>query len=242
MAIRRSTWLMRSPYNVPGFTRLTVTLAALPARFGQIDNNVTLAKDFGKWSEHWDGVDVTFNGRAINGLTFSGGVSTGRQTLDFCDVKANLPEIGPLDPYCAQQEPFLTQVKAQGTYMLPRIEVLISGTLQSNPGAALAANFTVPNAVVAPSLGRNLAGNAANVTVNLAKPGTLYGDRINQVDLRIAKVLTYGRTRTNVGIDLYNALNANPITSYNQTFGPQWLLPMQVLPARFMKVGFEFNF
>ena len=53
----------------------------------------------------------------------------------------------------------------------------------------LAANYAAPNSVVAPSLGRRLSGNAANATINLIALGTRYGDRINEVDLRIGKTL-----------------------------------------------------
>ena len=67
-------------------------------------------------------------------------------------------------------------------------DVQLSATFQSKPGAMLAANYAAPNADVAPSLGRNLSGNAPNVTVNLVAPGTMYGDRINQLDLRVAKI------------------------------------------------------
>jgi len=49
----------------------------------------------------------------------------------------------------------------------------------------LAANYAAPNSIVARSLGRNLSGNAANVTINLVPPGTMYGDRVNELD-RIA--------------------------------------------------------
>ena len=68
--------------------------------------------------------------------------------------------------------------------------------------------------------GRPLAGNLSNVTVNLIEPGTLYGDRINQLDFRIAKILKLGRTRTTVGVDLYNALNSSTVLVYNNTFVP----------------------
>jgi hypothetical protein len=70
----------------------------------------------------------------------------------------------------------------------------------------------------------------------------LYGDRLNQLDFRIAKILKFGHTRTNVGLDLYNALNANPITAYNQTLGPSWLAPQGILPSRFAKVSAQFDF
>ena len=56
--------------------------------------------------------------------------------------------------------------------------------------------------------------------MNLIAPGTLYGDRVNEFDFRIAKVLRFGRTRTNVGFDIYNVLNANPVLTYNAAFIP----------------------
>ena len=73
--------------------------------------------------------------------------------------------------------------------------------------------------MAAQTLGRPLSANAANQTVNVLIPGQLYGDRVNQVDLRVAKILRFGRTRTLVGFDLYNLFNANPGLTYNQTFG-----------------------
>ena len=73
--------------------------------------------------------------------------------------------------------------------MIPRADVQLSAVFQSKPGAMLAANYAVPNSAVAPSLGRNLSGNAPNVTVNLVAPGTMYGDRINQLDVRVGKTL-----------------------------------------------------
>ena len=60
--------------------------------------------------------------------------------------------------------------------------------MRSDQGDTLAANWAVPNAVIAPSLGRNLSNNAPTATVNLIEPGTLYGDRVNEIDLRVAKI------------------------------------------------------
>jgi hypothetical protein len=79
--------------------------------------------------------------------------------------------------------------------------------------------------------------------VNTVAPGALYGERLNQLDLRFAKVIRYGRTRTNVGIDLYNAPNANPVTAYNQTYvAGKYLSPTAIMPARFLKFSAQFDF
>ena len=121
----------------------------------------------------------------------------------------------------------------------------MSATFQSKPGIQLAANYNVPSAVVQQTLGRAPAGGVANVTVNLVTPGTLYGNRVNDLDFRLAKIVKFGRTRTNVGVDLYNVLNSAAILSYNQTYSPAsaaWLTPTGVLSARLAKFSVQFDF
>ena len=88
------------------------------------------------------------------------------------------------------------------------------------------------------------ANNAANMTVNLVKPGTLYGDRINQLDLRVARTFRMGRVRTTVGLEVYNALNSSAVLSYNNTYVPQgpWLQPLAILSPRFLKFTGEIDF
>ena len=75
-------------------------------------------------------------------------------------------------------------------------------------------------------------------------PGVLYGDRINEVDVRFGKILKFGSTRANVGIDIYNLLNSTAILSYNQSFIPNgaWLIPTSEISARFAKLSVQFDF
>ena len=144
--------------------------------------------------------------------------------------------------WCDIQQPFLTQVRGAGAYTIPRIDVQVSATLQSKPGTQLAANYNVPSAVAAITLGRPLSGNAANTTVNISQPGKLYGDRITQVDMRIAKILRFGRTRTNVGLDIYNLFNSNVPLTYVNVYGTTWGNPQSVLDARFAKFSAQIDF
>ena len=119
-----------------------------------------------------------------------------------------------------------------------------SATLQSKPGTMLAANYAVPNAAAASSLGRDLSGNAPNVTVNLVAPGTMSGDRINQLDVRAAKILRHGRLRTMVALDIYNALNSSAGLTYNNAFvpGASWPRPNTILTPRFFRITVETEF
>jgi hypothetical protein len=152
--------------------------------------------------------------------------------------------VTPVSPYCHVAFGILTQLRGLSSYLVPKVDVQLSATFQSKPGAMLAANYAAPNSDVAPSLGRNLSGNAANVTVNLVPPGTMYGDRINQLDFRVAKILRFGRSRSMVALDLYNALNSSAVLTYNNAFVPggTWLQPLTILTPRFLKVTAELNF
>ena len=142
-------------------------------------------------------------------------------------------------------EQFQTQVKILGSYTVSKVDVQLSGTFQSLPGPQILANFVASNALVQPSLGRPLSGGAANVTVNLIQPGTLYGERINQIDMRFAKILRFGRTRSTVGLDVYNLTNSAAILTHNLTFVQTtntWLRPNSVLQPRFLKVSAQIDF
>jgi hypothetical protein len=132
-------------------------------------------------------------------------------------------------------------VKLLATYTVPRIDVQVSGTYQSLPGPQIVANYTATNAIVQPSLGRVLSGGAANLVANIVPPGTLYGERLNQVDVRIGKIIKAGKTRTTASVDLYNIMNANPVLTQSATF-TTWQQPQTILSPRFIKLVVQFEF
>jgi hypothetical protein len=212
-----------------------------PNKVGLVDQYQTLAKNYGNQTEYWNGMDVTVNARPSAGVLLQGGVSTGRRTTDICDIRAALPEIDPVNPYCQVTEAFQTQMKFLGTYTVPKVDVLVAATFQSLPGPNILANFVAPNAQVQPSLGRPLSGGQANVTVNLVDPGTLYGDRLEQLDIRFTKIVRVRRFRSNLSLDIYNAFNSNVVRSVNNTYSA-WQRPTAILDARLFKLGAQVDF
>jgi hypothetical protein len=141
-------------------------------------------------------------------------------------------------------EPWRTSFRGLATYTVPKIDVQVSGTWRSDPGDELRADFVVTSAYARNSgtLGRDL--SSGNVTVNLVPRGTLYGERVNNIDLRVAKILRFGQTRTQFGVDLYNLLNSDAVTMYNNGYSPTgaWLTPTAILPARYVRLNLQLDF
>ena len=112
-------------------------------------------------------------------------------------------------------------------------------------GAPRTATYRMTAAQFLAATGRPLATGLATQDVDLLLPGQVYGDRINVVDMRFAKVLRFGGTKTNVGLDLYNLFNSNTGTTFNQNFGTDgatWMRPTAVLTPRFLRFNVTFDF
>ncbi len=244
---------------VPGVYNLN------PNKVGQVQDLAILDSDLGAEPiENWQGVDVGVNARLRNGFTIQGGTSTGRTLQDNCAVRSKLPETYPWStivvtqslrgdstagltaPYCRIVEPWLTSFRGLATYVVPKVDVQVSGTWRSDPGVEELANYTVTSAIANSGpqpLGRPL--SSGNVTVNLIPRYTLYSARRNNIDFRVAKILRFGNTRTQLAVDVYNLLNSDAVTTVNNTFVPNtagWLTPLTVATARFAKVNVQFDF
>jgi len=210
-----------------------------PDKVGQVNNLFTLASNYGKQIEHWNGVDVNFNVRLRQGIILQGGTSTGRTTTDNCDIVAKIDN--PSKRFCHVDTAFQTQVKLLGTYLVPKADVQLAATFRSLPGPNIIANYVASNALVQPSLGRPLSGGAANVTVNIVEPGTMYGEQTNLVDLRFSKILRFSKYRTALSLDLANAFNSSGVTSLNNNFAA-WQVPTGIHLARIAKISANFDF
>jgi hypothetical protein len=273
---RNTTTADYTPFSIPipldpklpggGGGTVTGLYNLVPDKVGDEDLYSQLTENFGEMNENWHGIDVSLNARLRNGLTVQGGTSSGRRFMDNCDVRAALPETyswqstqavqttrvtsstGALaNPWCRVAEPFKTSFRGLGTYIIPKVDVNLSVTWRSDPGPEQAANYVVTSAIAQPSLGRPL--SSGNVTVNLIEPGTVYGARVNSMDMRIAKILRFHGTRAQFGVDLYNLLNTDVVTLYNNGYTAPtatresiWLTPTAILPARYVRLNMQLDF
>jgi hypothetical protein len=145
---------------------------------------------------------------------------------------------------CDINPPFQTQAKMIASFTLPG-DVVLAGTFQNSPGAQITARYQVRASQT--TLGRNFAGGNANTTkdVEIVAPGTLYGPRVSQVDMRISKVFPVGHMRLQGNFDLFNILNANTVLQQQNVYGTDgatWQKPTLVLLARLARLGFNLSF
>jgi hypothetical protein len=206
------------------------------------DNFVTLSERFGSNTQTTNSISLNVTARPKFGLTMQGGFNWAGTNNNSCEVRAVLPETNVANPWCDVNTSLL-RVTALGSYTVPKIDVLLATTFRSEQGQQLAANYSAAPANT--TLGRPFSGASQTISVNLIEPGTKYGDRANQLDLRVAKNLRFRGTRTNIGLDMFNILNANPVLTYDQTYSPTintYLRPTSVLQPRYVKISAQFNF
>jgi len=233
-------------------------------------------------TRYWHGVDVDVNARIRGNLYVQAGTSTGRQINDTCELVAVVgpgisgtapaapgqpPKVlGNPDPRnCRSVDPWDTTLRGSASYTVPKIDVLISATMRSQPKLQTNATVLVPNSVIQAQLGHLPSGATATGTTNIylvdyANPGTsdasaggpnrLYADsRRNQIDMRFAKILRFNSRRLDVGVDLQNLLNANYGTVYDTSFGTYGSTPSatfggptSIVAPRFVRLNFTLSY
>ena len=217
--------------------------------------------------DHWFGFDIGMSARLAHGVILQGGLSTGHQTTDYCDVQdpakagskalVEMLLVGTTNSSinsCHMDQKWLPQVKFLGSYTVPKIEVQLGASYQSIPGTEMSAVFAASNsAVIQPALGRLPTGGVAagNTNLQLLQPGSNYYTRFNQLDLRLGKIIRLARTRSNLSLDIYNVFNSAVVSAFSTSFTNSvvngvnlnpWLAPTAVVAPRLLKVSWTFDF
>jgi hypothetical protein len=237
---------------------ITLSMVSAAAAGRGAQNYVTFETDFGPEREsYWHGVDFTLNARLRQGLTLQLGTQTGRAVSDNCATAAVIDGAGNIKDLrnCHDVDPFQTTVRGLASYTIPKVDVLVSGTVRSQPPLELTANWAVPNTMIRDALDRLPPGGQAtgNTTVNiLDSEHRLFADnRRTQIDMRFAKIFRFAGKRADIGVDLGNLLNTNYATAYENTYqfsvdntaqGGTWNNPTAVYTPRFVRWNLTVDF
>jgi hypothetical protein len=113
--------------------------------------------------------------------------------------------------------------------------------LQSQPGPERGAEVRFGAADIVPSLGRPHTENT--VVIDVIEPGTVFGERMNQFDFRLTKIINLGGgTRLRAMFDIFNVFNSNPVTIEEYGYGANYLAPLVIIPGRLAKFAFQIDF
>ena len=236
-----------------------VSEEAFGKRFSSIDTAANLGVGV---SQIYDGIDIALTARPSGSLYMYGGVNFGRTKSDDCSARIDSPmdstglfgkwgETGagaagaayPVGRFCAVSEPFYQpHWKWTGTYTLPWYDISVAGSYQGVPGVEIRAIYPATSEEIEMSLGRPLSGGRATQNINLIQPYSMYGDRINQFDVRVGKYFDMGDgPRLHLFLDAYNLTNSSTSTEINTVYGQDWQKPTLFMLARFVKIGANFT-
>jgi hypothetical protein len=210
-----------------------------PSKRGQVeildfnsDTNTHISNDF----------ELSFNSRLPNGSTVFGGWSASRNVAVTCDQdNPNGSNDSDLffaitflrgGRFCDERQldiPLRHDFKLAGTLPLP-YAFEFSGTIVSFAGNESQVVWEVPISDF-PNRQRT-----APVQVRLTPPGTRYLDRWNQVDIAFKRNFRFGHYQFTAQADVYNALNAAPVTLETQIFGSRLGFPNTILQGRLLRL------
>jgi len=131
------------------------------------------------------------------------------------------------------------EVKAYFTYRVPKIDVMVGGNYTGLSGR----NFTAREVFSSRDLS---VGSSSRRTIFLEPFGSRRNDFINQVDLRLEKVIQVDIHRFGLYADMINLFNSNTVTTRQSIFsgsgGVDFLGPTAIQGARQVTLGARWSF
>jgi hypothetical protein len=197
----------------------------------------------------YTGFETSFSTRLPGGAVLFGSWTAEKNTSVFCenDDNPNGPPTADLyqgrnvargGRFCDQRNfdmPFMHELKLAGNYSLP-YGVDIGAVLQSFGGLERVIQWS-PAASVFPNGQRTQAQ-----TLILNEPGSLYGERWDQLDVNFKKNIRYGSKVHTFQIDIFNVFNNNSIRTMTDTVGTTLGQVTAIMPGRFPRIGYQFKF
>jgi hypothetical protein len=196
----------------------------------------------------YTGFEASFSARLPGGAMMFGSWTAEKNVSVFCesDDNPNGPPTGDLyqgrnvaqgGRFCDQRNfdmPLLHEFKLAGNYGLP-FGFDFGAVVQSFGGLERVVTWQ-PAAALFPNGQRTQAQ-----TLILTEPGSLYGERWDQLDINFKKNIRYGSKVHTFQLDIFNVFNNNSIRTMNDTVGTSLGQVTAIMPGRFPRLGYQFK-
>jgi hypothetical protein len=209
------------------------------------------------------GYTVSFNARLPRGINAFGGFNADRVLWNNCGQPDN-PNLQRLCDDSQNNLPFMTSLKLSGSVPI-KWGIMVSGSLQNLQGynagvdghttgaASYGSAFVITRTTRYPAncpapcpAGALVASTLTlpSLTVPLQAYGAVFTERINEVEIRIAKTFRQNGVTIEPRFEVFNLLNKDTATAWRSVnYGtPTYLQPSAVPPARFFGVGFQIRY
>jgi len=158
-----------------------------PSRFGQVDNAITHAANFGKQIETYNGVDIGFTARFAKTGMLAGGVSFGQTVTDNCFV-VDSPQLKT--GVGVTWRPLVGRLSGEVQWRVSAA-VVGPGAELHLPESARTSDCCECDVLAAPRSRRPSGGMSrparTRVTIPLLFPQSVFEKRLTQFDVRLAK-------------------------------------------------------
>jgi hypothetical protein len=196
-----------------------------PAKVSAVNSVLT-------WSESntrvYNGVELSVNARLGKGFLF-GGITTERTATDNCADLANSNANNRR--FCRTVPPFQTLYKTSAAYQFPS-GINGSVTFQARPGITIGSTYTFNSALA----GTAITGGG-NINVTVVDPTTQFYDYVKTVDAQISRTFRYGHQRIQPFAEIFNVPNFSTVLTVNETVGPLYFTPGNIVQGRRFQMG-----
>src|SRR6185503_10236314 len=226
--------------RLPGGGNFPVTLYTLNTnKVGVATDNVRTFSTAN--TRVYNGLDVNVQARIRASGMLLGGITHERTASLSCDQRDNPNSLR----FCDSVGPFRALFKMSGAYELP-YKLQVAGTFVARPGIGISSNYVVTSALAGRPIVSSTAG-AAQITVNLVEPGSMFTDYLNTLDMRVSRNFRFGKYKLQGLVDIYNLFNAGMVTTVNTTFAATaatrvWMNPTTIQSSRYVRFGAQLNF
>jgi hypothetical protein len=230
-------------------------------------NNIDFTDNSDLRKLSYNAYNLEFRARIGRGAQLFGGLAFERQLVTDCARAADDPNKLRFCDDSQNDIPFARQFKLAGNYPLP-YGVQFSASFQSTPGPTGVGTPSqgVPSSPANPSATRTMvftpgstrypstcpapcpAGQIiapANLffqtsqTIYLQPPDATFIERLNQLDIKVARTFKYNRVTFIPQLEIFNLLNADDVVTYvtTNTLATTYLRPNSLLQPRLIGVG-----